>query len=79
MEWHPGISMHKIRISGGGAIAGFVGLAAMLVVFLGVPEVRWLALASIPLSLAIFAGLRYWHNRKAVDLILLGDKSSKLR
>lgn len=72
MDWHPGITMHSIKV-GAGFVGALVVVGTLTMFVVGVREARAF-LYSIPIALLITLGLRYWHKRRKVDLILLGDK-----
>jgi len=70
MDWHPGISMHRIR-SNSGVMGVLFGLGMSLVCLLGVPQARGFLLASLPFAFLVAVVLWYWHRHKPVDLILM--------
>jgi hypothetical protein len=61
---HPGISMHKLPISGGAAGALFAA-GSMLVFLLGVPSIRVFFAAAIPIGLGVAFTLHLFHKRQA--------------
>ncbi|HEX4594139.1 MAG TPA: hypothetical protein VH157_07680 [Bryobacteraceae bacterium] len=61
---HPGISMHKLPVSGG-AVGLLFAAGSMLVFLIGVPSVRVFFLAAIPLGLGFAFALRFFHKRHA--------------
>lgn len=58
---HPGISMHKLPVSGG-AVGLLFAVGSMLVFLLGIPAMRWFLVGSIVLGLGVAGGL--WLFRK---------------
>lgn len=69
-DWHPGITMHRLRIGGG--IAGFIFTAGSLLVFLiGVPAFRSFLALSIVVGVAIAVAFRAMRrNRRSAPLSL---------
>jgi hypothetical protein len=72
MDWHPGISMHRLQV-GAGFVGALVAVGTLTMFVVGVPAARSF-LYSIPVAGLIALGLHYWHQRRKVDLILLGDE-----
>jgi len=58
---HPGISMHKLPISGGAVGLLFV-VGSMLVFLLGIPAMRWFLGGSVVLGLGVAGGLWLFHE-----------------
>jgi hypothetical protein len=66
--------MSHIPVAGG--IMGLVFAAGVTAIFLiGVPLLRWVLVASVPLGLIIAAVLYFWHKRKPVELSGLDDET----
>lgn len=61
---HPGISMHKLPVSGG-AVGLLFAAGSMLVFLVGIPSVRVFFLAAIPLGLGVAFALRFFHKHHA--------------
>ena len=74
MERHPGISMHHIAV-GGGIMGAVFTVGTCLIFFVGVVQVRWFLLFSLPLGLCIAALLYVWHKRKPVEVTGADDKT----
>ena len=73
MEPHTGPLIHRIAI-GGGIMGAVFAVGCCLIFFLGVGEVRWFLLLSIPLGLCIAALLYLYHKRRPVELTGVDDK-----
>ena len=58
---HPGISMHKLPISGGAVGLLFV-VGSMLVFLLGIQAMRWFLVGSGALGVAVAGGLWLFHR-----------------
>jgi len=54
-------------------MGALVAVGTVTIFVVGVPAARSF-LYSLPVALLIALGLGYWHKRRKVDLILLGDK-----
>jgi len=61
---HPGITMHKLPVSGN-AVGLLFAAGSMAVFLVGVPSVRVFSLAAIPFGLAVALSLRFFHRRHA--------------
>lgn len=59
---HPGITMHKLPVSGN-AVGLLFAAGSMAVFLVGVPSVRIFFLAAIPFGLAVTLALRFFHKR----------------
>ena len=57
---HPGIRIDKIPVSGA---MGLIFTLASLVIFLALPAVRWFAILSLPVGLAVAAILHFTGRR----------------
>jgi hypothetical protein len=70
---HPGISMHKIRVSAG--VAGFIVVADFMAIgLIGVPLFRYFLELAIALGAGIAFGLylaRRWRRRSEITFIAL--------
>ncbi|HEV2989716.1 MAG TPA: hypothetical protein VG759_14830 [Candidatus Angelobacter sp.] len=76
MPWMP---VNSADNKGGDiAIGIIVGIGITAIVWIGMPSARSF-LYSVPAAIAVALGLRYWHNRRAVDLIQLGYKDNNLK
>jgi len=72
MPWMPVISEDNAK--GGTIVIGAViAVGTTLMIVVGIPWIRSF-LYCVPAAVVIALGLRYWHNRHAVDLIQLGYK-----
>ena len=74
MKLHPGIAIHRIAI-GGGIMGAVFALGVCLIFVLGVYEVRWFLLLSMPLGFCIAAVLYAIHKRRPVELTGIDDKT----
>ena len=61
---HPGITMHKLPVSGN-AVGLLFAAGSMAVFLVGVPSIRIFSLAVIPLGLTVALLLRSFHRRRA--------------
>jgi hypothetical protein len=60
-NYHPGISMHHIKV--GGCVAGAIfALGTVLMVLLGIPVAKWFLLGSVIAGIAVFFLLRRVHR-----------------
>jgi len=57
---HPGIRIDKIPVSGA---MGLIFTLGSLVIFLALPAVRWFAILSLPVGLAVAAILHFTGRR----------------
>ena len=58
---HPGISMHKLPVSGG-AVGLLFAIGSMLVFLLGIPAMRWFLIGSSALGVGVAGGLWLFHR-----------------
>ena len=58
---HPGISMHKLPVSGG-AVGLLFAVGSMLVFLLGIPAMRWFLAGSGALGVGVAGGLWLFHR-----------------
>jgi len=75
---HPGISMHKLPISGGAVGLLFV-VGSMLVFLLGIPAMRWFLAGSVALGLGVAGGLWLFHRHFSNPLTQLPPARSALK
>ena len=77
MDYHPGISIHRIAI-GGGLMAAVFAIGSCLIFFFGISEIRWFLLLSIPLALGVAALLHFLYKRRPVELAGI-DEATRLK
>lgn len=59
-RWHPGITFHKMPVSGAGGLIVAIGIIA--ITLLGLPEAKWFLAGAVVLGLVV-AGI-LWLFRK---------------
>ncbi len=73
-EYHRGIQISRIPVGGG--IMGLLFVVGTGIIFLvGVPPLRFIALAAIPFGLIIAVAIYVWHKRRPVELSGLDDET----
>ncbi len=72
MVRHPGISMHKLPVSGD--IMGAVFAAGIVLMFvLGIPIARWFLIAGVILGVVLGGAFVWFHEHHAIEVTDLSD------